>query len=70
MCGEIVTYGGLIKYVNLLRTMGARFLTIEERIYTLGREKARMNSVVMVWNWRCQYELSFLSEYLHIYTDG
>lgn len=47
MCGEIVTYGGLIKYVNLLRTMGARFLTIEERIYTLGREKARMNSVVL-----------------------
>lgn len=33
--GDHYIWGGLIKYVNILWTVGARFLTIEERIYTL-----------------------------------
>lgn len=34
---EIVTYRRLIKHVNLLWEMGARFLTIGERIYKFGK---------------------------------
>ena len=36
--------------VNILRIMGANFLTVEKRVPNTEREKTRINVVVMNWN--------------------
>lgn len=49
--------GRLVKEVNLVRIMKARFLMLEKGIANTEREKIRTGLVVLGWNWRCCCEL-------------
>ena len=48
--GGWLQIGGLIKQVNTLGTMGARFLTIRKGITNTEREKTRMNPEMLDQN--------------------
>lgn len=53
--GEMVTYKSIGQMSKQIKVMGVCLLTVRERRYTYGeREKARINPVLLDWNWRDQ----------------